>query len=371
MKKIYTLATFLFYLINGQSQSIFTNPITGTNPNTSNPYTTGQTVDPNLTVSGIGRGSGINGVNATNRYNADSWNTASIDLNAYFEFILTPNSGYKIRFVSFVYTGQASGTGPTAFAFRSSVDGYTADIGTPTVSGTTIDLSSSSYQNITTAITFRFYAWNASGAAGTFSINDFTFNGSVVNITLPVTFNSFSGYKDGSRNLLRWTTATETGNRGFDVQRSTDGIQYISIGFVNSLALNGNSSDQINYSFTDNNPTGSRQYYRLRQEDLGGQSKLSQVVLIKGNKPALVTVESIFPNPARDVVNLLLAAPARDRVTIIVTDITGRWVLQQVMNVETGTNNLLLDISRLQQGNYSVKVVSGGGDEASARFMKQ
>ncbi len=78
---------------------IFTNPINGTNPNASNPFTSGQTVDPNITVSGIGRGAGITGTNATDRYNANSWNTASIDLTAYFEFTYcTPNVGYEIDF---------------------------------------------------------------------------------------------------------------------------------------------------------------------------------------------------------------------------------------------------------------------------------
>ena len=73
--------------------------------------------------------------------------------------------------------------------------------------------------------------------------------------TLPVTLLSFRGYKDGSRNQLRWTTTTELNNRGFEVQRSTDGINYSVIGFVNSIALFGNSSSDLDYTFTDNNPT--------------------------------------------------------------------------------------------------------------------
>lgn len=162
----------------GWGQVLWTNPITGTNPNTSNPYITGQTVDPNITVSGIGRGAGITGSGANDRYNATSWNTAAIDMSAYFEFTLTPNSGCEIDFTSFVYTAQASGTGPTNCQIRSSLDGFVSNIGTPTLTGTTISLSGASYQNISGAITFRFYAWGASAATGTFSINDFTFNGS-------------------------------------------------------------------------------------------------------------------------------------------------------------------------------------------------
>ncbi|MCC5943980.1 MAG: T9SS type A sorting domain-containing protein [Bernardetiaceae bacterium] len=168
---------------------IFQNPIIGTNPNTDNPYTTGQTFDGNITVSGIGRGAGLNGSNTNNRYNANNWNETSLtDAIAdgdYFEFTLTPNAGYEINFTSFVYTGQASGTGANNLAFRSSVDAFASNIGTPTIGGTTIDLSAAAFQGITAPITFRMYGWGGSGATGTFSINDFAFNGAVVLIAGP------------------------------------------------------------------------------------------------------------------------------------------------------------------------------------------
>ena len=164
------LNTFVF------GQSIFTNPITGTNPNSTNPYIIGQTVDVNITVSGIGRGAGIAGANANNRYNANGWSTGAIILTDYFEFTLTPTAGCDIDFVSFVYTGQSSAA-IANLEFRSSLDGFAASIGTPTVGGTNIDLSGASYQNILSAITFRLYAFGAAAATTTFSINDFTFNG--------------------------------------------------------------------------------------------------------------------------------------------------------------------------------------------------
>lgn len=185
---------FLFFEINFIfGQSIFNNPITGTNPNTSNPFIAGQTYNSNISVSGIGRGSGVTGTNANDRYNANSWNTTSIDLDAYFYFTLTPNSGYEIDFVSFVYTSQASGTGPTNFAVRSSVDGYSANLGSPAASGATINLSDSYFQDVTSSITFRVYGWNASASGGTYSINDFTFNGVVNLIPVTITFDSNGG----------------------------------------------------------------------------------------------------------------------------------------------------------------------------------
>lgn len=182
MKKKYYLLFFAFYFLGFSlsfAQSIFDNPITDPNPSLANPFTAGQTTDANITASGIGRGAGIFGNAGLNRYNARSWNTATLDNTAYFEFTLTPNAGYEIDFVSFVYTGQASGTGPTNILFRSSLDGFTANIGTPLINGTTIDLSAAAYQDVSVPITFRVYAWGASSAFGTYSINDFIFNGTV------------------------------------------------------------------------------------------------------------------------------------------------------------------------------------------------
>lgn len=194
MKKIFTLSkpsaffiAFLCAISFGFGQSIFRNDINNANPSTFNPFTLGQVVNPNITVSGIGRGPGIGANNGANRYNARDWDSPTFDTNDYFEFTLTPNATYEIDFISFVYTGQASGTGPVNFAFRSSVDGYTTNIGAPNVGGTTINLTAAAYQDITSTITFRFYAWGATGSTGTFSINDFIFNGVVSAIPCPTT----------------------------------------------------------------------------------------------------------------------------------------------------------------------------------------
>jgi len=183
--KLYSF--FLFFLLltfcieaKGQ-EVIFANPINGINPSSSNPFTSSDQIqNANITVSGIGFGSGVTSNPANDRYNAKGWDSPSLDGVDYFIFTLTPNSGYKIGFSSFVYNSQRSDTGPLTFALRSSVDGFTSDIGMLSETGATIDLSVSAFQNITSAIEFRLYAWGASSAGGTFSINDFTFNGSVV-----------------------------------------------------------------------------------------------------------------------------------------------------------------------------------------------
>src|SRR6185295_3453370 len=86
-------------------------------------------------------------------------------------------------------------------------------------------------------------------------------------ISLPVHLLNFSGYKNGAKNTLNWTVASEVNNRGFDIQRSLDGVNYSSIGFVNSQAPGGFTNEEMHYTFDDNSPVGKKQYYRLNQKD--------------------------------------------------------------------------------------------------------
>lgn len=172
--------TIVFLFQSGlRAQSIWSNPITGTNPSAENPYTTGQTIDPNITVEGLFRGPGLIANSGADRFNARDWTlSGTLDPNDYFDFTLAPNAGFQINFVSFVFTAQRNGNGPRDFSFRSSLDNFATEIAAPSATGGTIDLSA--FTNIQDAISFRLYGFNSLSVAGTFSIDDFTFNGSVV-----------------------------------------------------------------------------------------------------------------------------------------------------------------------------------------------
>ncbi|WP_298497445.1 T9SS type A sorting domain-containing protein [uncultured Algibacter sp.] len=256
MKKI-TLTKFFSLIITlltvisfGYGQSIFTNPITGSNVGYISPYTADQVVDANITVTGISRGPDIAGNNATNRYNTRGWNSGSFNNNDYFEFTLIPNAGYEINFVNFEYTGQASGTGPSNFLFRSSIDGYTSNIGVPTESGTTIDLSDAAYQSITSSITFRIYAWGATSGLGTYSINDFTFNG-IVNALGSCT--SVSTWDGTSWDTVPTLTAVAVidGNFNANLANSFSACS-LQINAGNTLTVSNGGFIDIEYDITNN-----------------------------------------------------------------------------------------------------------------------
>lgn len=173
-------------VITLQPLSIFANPITGSSPGNSNPYTTNQTFNANISVSGIGRGTGVTGATGNDRYNTTSWTTTTaIDVNDYFEFILTPNIGYKINFDNLNFTFQRSNSGPSVFKVRSSLDAFATDLGTYNNTGdnspsnVTLQLTGAEFDEISSAITFRIYAHTATSSTATASINDFIFYGNV------------------------------------------------------------------------------------------------------------------------------------------------------------------------------------------------
>ena len=273
-----------------------------------------------------------------------SWTANTEFIGATVTFAGNPAASAQVRVVDFTNYG-GGGNSNTYFAIVSSTGDLT-------------DYTGFFYQNagISTLGTY--------GNADQFVRTD-------GNITLPVGLLSFNGYKDGSRNQLRWSTSTEQNNLGFEVQRSLDGVHYSSIGFVNSLANGGNSNVTLNYAFTDNNVTGAKQFYRLRQADLNGGSKLSNIVLLKSDKPTLITLDGMFPNPAVSVVNMMIASPVRDKVLMTLVDMSGRTVLQKQLNVETGSNTLPVDVSGLAGGTYMVRLQSGNGEVTTGKLVKQ
>ncbi len=148
-------------------------------------------------------------------------------------------------------------------------------------------------------------------------------------------------------------------------------MNYTTLTFVNSLAPGGYSSVKLDYAYTDNNVTGARQFYRLRQVDFDGRSKLSNIVLLKSDKPNVITLDGMFPSPASTVVNLVLSSPVKDKVQLVVTDMSGRITMLRQLNVEMGSNTLPVNVAALAGGTYMLKMISSNGEVSTGKLVKQ
>ena len=97
----------------------------------------------------------------------------------------------------------------------------------------------------------------------------------------------------GSTTHISWTTASETNNAYFTVERSGDGKDFNEIGVLPGA---GNSRSERQYSFTDEQPTNGINYYRIRQTDFDGQYSYSPVESVRFSI-ASADIEFISPNP--------------------------------------------------------------------------
>lgn len=169
-------------------------------------------------------------------------------------------------------------------------------------------------------------------------------------IGLPVGFTSFNAVRSRSTVSLKWETAFEQNNTGFAVERNT-GNGWQEIGFVATQAQGGNSSEKLSYVYNDLNTTKGISQYRLRQVDLDGKSKNSEIRAVKGEGQSVSTI--VYPNPSSDgKVNIVFDETNVTR-NVSVIDMSGR-VIKQWRNI---TNNNL-QVDNLSAGIYSVRIVA-------------
>lgn len=189
--------------------------------------------------------------------------------------------------------------------------------------------------------------------------------------TLPINILSFSGQRTANAVKLKWSTSAEQNNRGFEIQRSANGINYAVIGFVNSIAAGGTSSQKLDYEFNDLNVPAGKLYYRLKQIDLDNNSRLSQVVVIKAVTISQLTVYNIYPNPATAEINLMIESPAKKSVQLKLIDANGSIVLEKSLQVLAGFSTVPINIRQLAAGVYIIKAETGSSDPVSTqRFVK-
>jgi GEVED domain/Secretion system C-terminal sorting domain len=153
---------------------------------------------------------------------------------------------------------------------------------------------------------------------------------------------------------LTWNTKGEENFAGFEIQRSADNTNWISLGMVNAKGngLSGHNS----YTYNDLAPLKSKSYYRLKLISGDGKNKNSEVRTITIKKG--IQQISISPNPAKDKVSLFINSNVNAEVSVNVSDINGKIVYRQSGAVKRGVNNIDLAVAKiLSNGTYIVRTV--------------
>lgn len=262
------------------------------------------------------------------------------------------------------FTVNASGTGTLIYQWQVSVDGGTnwtnlAPGGATDANGTYSGAATDSL-----SLTPSTFAWDGyqyrvivdsdseictlTSAVGTLFIKP-----------LPVTLVSFTVRKEGSRgqgiSILNWATTEEINSDRFEVERSTDARNWVTIGVKE---MQEGSAALKRYTFVDNAPSQHINYYRLKIVDKDATFNYSNILSAQFDAPGLLTA---YPNPAND--RLKFADFAQ----------IGRVSLHNMLGVKVLDAPLVtpdgLDISRLATGIYSVTVTFSNGSRRVQKIV--
>jgi hypothetical protein len=188
-------------------------------------------------------------------------------------------------------------------------------------------------------------------------------------VVIPVTLLQFNGKRTATGTILQWATAAEQNNSGFEILRSTDGINYNTIAFVNSNAINGTSTAKIEYTYNDITAQPVKLFYKLKQVDKDQRSRMSQVLVINAHSLNMLGIDKVFVNESKTKATVIVNSPIRQEVTLLIYDAVGNRVYSGTNTLESGTNAISEDLGRFQSGVYMVTIISTSG-RIIARFVK-
>ena len=192
----------------------------------------------------------------------------------------------------------------------------------------------------------------AGALANNIALNDNTLDCAIsAGTALPVSLTSFTGKYDNGAALLHWSTASEQGTDRFDVERSLDAHEFVTVG---SVTASGYTITATDYNFSDRFTLNGTAYYRLRQLDKDGKHTYSAIIPLTASSAEQVL--NVWPNPARDQVQLTIFSASYNKALLMLISTAGRVSYQAEELLSPGVNPTTLPVDNLAPGAYYLRV---------------
>ena len=180
--------------------------------------------------------------------------------------------------------------------------------------------------------------------------------------TVPVELVSFTADNIDDEVVLKWQTATETNNQGFEIQRMKSDVRnqnsdWEKIGYIKGF---GTTSEFKSYSFIDSKISTGAYSYRLKQIDFDGTFSYSSVIEIEVSGPKDLLLEQNYPNPFNPTTKIRYQIPQESKVVIKIYDILGAEVMTLLNDLkEPGTYEVEFNAQNLSSGTYFYRLAAG------------
>jgi len=177
---------------------------------------------------------------------------------------------------------------------------------------------------------------------------------------LPVVLVTFTATPNADKTVsIHWSTQQEVNSNNFTIERSSDGVSWTNIGTIKAKGFSNQVSD---YSFTDLSPLNGITYYRLCIKNLDGDIGFTETRIVR-----LAIGESfmIFPNPAKDNLNIQLRESSAVQLTLRLINVNGQILLEQ--KVESGKGNTIcLSLEKYRPGIYLLQIAGSNGTKQTS-----
>ena len=171
------------------------------------------------------------------------------------------------------------------------------------------------------------------------------------NVVLPIDLMEFEAKKVGKNAFLTWATASERNSDGFEVQHSSDGRNWVEVGWVTARGV---STESTYYDFLHQKTVPGVNYYRLKMIDESGDFEYSNMVHINIESPN--DLIEVFPNPFTEQLHLRFNNHAGGSVDIQLTNILGKVLYTEKIEIPLGGHTFDIPTRGLSAGAYFVNV---------------
>lgn len=166
---------------------------------------------------------------------------------------------------------------------------------------------------------------------------------STINSALPVTLKYFSGYTTNNASTLEWASVSEKNSSHFEIERSTNAINFQMIGKVSAA---GDSKSVRQYTYQDYTMADGIYYYRLKQVDLDGSFEYSRIISLK---VTAATTIKVYPNPVNDQLSI------QSEIEINSVEITNPSGIK-LQSARPNSHYYNIEMTKLPAGLYLIKI---------------
>lgn len=189
---------------------------------------------------------------------------------------------------------------------------------------------------------------------------------SQVSITdsLPVRLSYLNGERTGGNNRIDWKVACFLQYANFEIQRSSDNINFTSI--------HSFQADELRcldpFFYIDNN-AAEKSFYRVRVGDIDGRFYSSGIIALY-RSPGKMDITAITPSINNGLFAMQLSSAGIDKANVVITGSAGNIVHQQTIQIQKGNNSVYFDLNHLTNGVYHITILNSTRETSKISFIK-